>query len=74
MSHWSSSKPLLLPYCQYWILTRIPHRYHMVDLCHEVPIALNLQVQTLLMLQLFRDGLDIGVDQLKALNLGLDGS
>ena len=64
---------LLLHY-QSWILTKSPLGYPAVALCHEDPAALDLQDWSLHTLQQFIDRVDVGVGQLKALNLGLGGS
>ena len=51
-----------------------PHLDLVIALCHEDPAALELQDWTLHTLQQFIDGVDVGVGQLKALDLGLGGS
>lgn len=48
-------------------------RYPVVALCHGDPVALVLQGGLLhLLQQLHIDGVNVGVGQLKALDLGLD--
>lgn len=47
--------------------------YPVVALCHEILVALDLQDLSLHVLQQFTDGVDTGVGQLKAQNLGLSG-
>jgi len=64
----SGSRPWLLLYYQYWILTGIPLRYPVVGLCHGDPAALDLQDWPLSC-----SAVDVGVDQLKTLDLGLSG-
>ena len=48
--------------------------YPVAVLCRGDPAALNLQDWPYHTLQQFIDGVDVGVGQLKALDLGLDGS
>ena len=64
---------LLLHY-QYWILTGSPLGYTFVSLCHGDPTTLDLQDQPFHILWQFIDGVDVGMGQLKALDLGLGGS
>ena len=54
--------------------THLLSRYSVVVLCHGDPAALSLQDQLFCLLQQFIDGVDVGVDQLKALDLGKGGS
>ena len=61
---------LLLHY-EYWILTRTPLGYPVVALCCGDPVTLNLQDWPLHILQQFINGINVGVSQLKALDLGL---
>lgn len=49
---------MLLLYPQYWTLSRIPTVYLVVDLCHENPVALDLQVWLLHLLK-FIDEMDV---------------
>jgi hypothetical protein len=56
----------LLLHHQYWNLTGTPLGYPVVTLCHGDPAALDLQGWSLY--PLFKDGLDVGVGQLKALS------
>lgn len=71
MSHWSGWRPfLLLLYYQYWVLTKIPLVYPVVDLCHGEPAVLDLQNEAFCVLQ----QLIQGVGKLKVLDLGLSGS
>ena len=49
-------------------------RHPVVTLYHEDPVALHLQDQALQRLQQFIDGVDVGVGQLKAPDLGLSVS
>lgn len=58
----------LLLHHQYGTLTGTPLRYH------GVPEALNLQGWPLHKFQQIIDGADVGVRQLKVLDLGLGGS
>ena len=74
MSHWSGLRSLFLLHHQYRILTRTPLGYPVVALCHGDLVALDLQDQLLHTLQQFIDGIDVGVGQLKSLDLGLGGS
>ena len=53
---------------------RAPLRYPIIALCNGDPLALDLQEWLLHKLQQFTDGVDAGVGQLKALDLGLVGS
>ena len=64
----------LLLHCQYWILTRTPLGFLVVGLCHGDLKALGLQDQPLHVLQWFIDGVDVGLGQLKVLDLDLGGS
>ena len=48
--------------------------YSVVTLCHQVPAALDQQDRLFYVLQRFTDDVDVGVRQLKALDLGLGGS
>jgi len=57
---------------QYWIVTGAPLRYPVFALCHGGPSALDLQDWPFHTLQQIIDGVDIGVGQLKALDLGRD--
>ena len=59
---------------QYWILTGTPLRHRVVALGHGAPAALDLQDWTVHTLQQFIDGVDVGVNRLKALHLGLGDS
>jgi hypothetical protein len=72
MSHWSDLRSLALPHHQYWDLTGTPLGYPAVALCDGDPVALDLQNQPLLMLEQLMDEVDIGVGQLKTLDLDLD--
>jgi hypothetical protein len=65
MSHLSDLRPLVLLHHQYWILSRTPLGYAVSALCHRDPAALVLQEGPLDTVQLFIDGLDVGVGQLK---------
>ena len=56
------------------MLTRTPLRYPVVALCHRDLTALAMQNWPLHVLQQFISGADVGVGQLKALDLGLGGS
>jgi len=60
----------LLLHPPYWILTGTPLRYPAVALCHRDFAALDLQGRPFQMLQQFIDEVDVGVGQLKALDLG----
>lgn len=74
VSHWSGSSLWLVLHHQYWVLTRSPFRFPVVALCHGDPEVQNLQDLPLHTFQQFTDGADIGVSQLKALDLSLSGS
>jgi hypothetical protein len=63
VSHWAGLRPLASAHHQFWTLSRTPLCYPAVALCHE-----SLQLQQ------FIGGVDAGVGQLKALDLGLGGS
>ena len=62
----SGSRPWLLLYYQYWILTGIPLRYPVVGLCHGDPAALDLWEQ------LLRAFSHSSMGQFKSLDLGLN--
>ena len=73
VSHWSGSRSLASLYYQYWILPRTllcccPVSYNFD------PAALDLQGWSLQRLQQFTDWVDVGVGQLKTLDLGLGSS
>jgi hypothetical protein len=67
VSHWSITLSILDSH-------GTPVRYPVVVLCHRDPAALDLQDPSFHMLQLIIDGVDAGVRQPKALDLGLGGS
>jgi hypothetical protein len=69
---WCKASWLLLLY-QYWNLTGTPLGYPVVVLCPGDPVGLDLWDGPLHMLQHFIDGVDVGVSQFKALDLGLRG-
>ena len=54
-------------------LTGTPLKYTVVALCHGDPVALNLSDPALHVLQQFINGVDVGVSQFKALDVGLRG-
>lgn len=56
------------------MLTGNPLGSPVAALCHGDPAALVLQGWPLNMLEYFIDGFDVGVSQLKTLDLGLSGS
>ena len=60
----------LLLHHQYWILAGTPLRCPLVVLSHGDPAALVLQCLPLHTLPHFIDGIDTGVEQFKALDLG----
>lgn len=74
MSHWSDLRPLAsatLSILDYnWTLLRYPE----ATLCFGDHVALVLEDQSLHALQHFIDVADVGVGQLKALDLNLGGS
>ena len=72
MSYWSRSRPLASVTLS--ILPRTPLRYLVVALCHIYSAAFHLQDQALHGHDGGINGIDVGVGQLKALDLGLDGS
>lgn len=59
---------------QYRLLTRTSLGYPVVALCHGDPKALKLKSWLLHMPQHFTDGINVGVGQLTALDLGLGSS
>lgn len=67
MSHWSVTLLILDSH-------RTPLRYPIVAPCHGYPAALDLQARPFHMLQQIIDGVDAGVGEPKALDLGLGGS
>lgn len=73
MSHWTGLR--LLPSAALSILNSHQHSsQNPVILCPGDPVALLLQVWSLHLLQQFLDRVDVGVNQLKALYLSLDGT
>jgi len=73
-SHWSGTKPLASATPSILDSQGTPRRYPVVALCYGDPAALDLQDQPLRVLQQLTDEVDVRVDPLRALNLGLDGS
>lgn len=69
MSHWSGPRPRAFATPSILVLHQAPLRYPVVALCHGDPAALNLQGQPFDKVQQFRGGVDVGVGQLKALDL-----
>lgn len=69
MSHWFGSRPLT---------SATPHQDSSLISCccldHGDPVVMILQDQPLHTFQKFIDEVDVGVGQLKSLNLGLGGS
>ena len=70
MSRWPGSRPLASATSTVLGSHQTLLRYPVV-LCHEDSEALDLQDWPLHTLQQFIDGIDVGVGQLKALDLGL---
>jgi hypothetical protein len=56
---------------QFKVLTETALRYPVVALFHEDPESLDLQNQLLPEFQEFIDGIDFGLDLLKALDVGI---
>lgn len=63
----------VLVHHQFWILTETHLRYPAVTLIHGDPVAMVPQDWFLHTFQQVIDEVDIGADQLKALDMGLDG-
>lgn len=74
VSYCSGFRPLAHATLSILDLHRTPLGDPVVDFCHGDPVTLDLHDQPLYMLQQFTDRVDVGVDQLQNLYLGLADS
>lgn len=73
IGHWSGSSPLYLLHHQYWTLKETPFHYPAVSQNLGDLVTMALKDGPFYILQQLTDGVDVWVDQLKALDLGLGG-